>query len=58
MLERWMPAPSYLCMGASESLLRRTTIFDLQDIGGAFIYVKNASTEQTVAVLPHAERVS
>jgi chemotaxis protein methyltransferase CheR len=36
----WMPSPGYLCVGASESLLRVTTRFALEDINGAFIYVK------------------
>jgi hypothetical protein len=27
----------------SESLLRRTSAFDLQEIGGAFVYVKGTS---------------
>jgi len=40
--ERAMPVPGYLCVGASESLLRRTVAFELQDIGGAFMYVKDA----------------
>ena len=35
-----MPAPGYLFVGASESLLRRTTDFTLEEIGGAFVYVK------------------
>jgi chemotaxis protein methyltransferase CheR len=35
-----MPTPGYLCVGASESLLRITTCFDLEEIGGAFLYVK------------------
>ena len=35
-----MPSPGYLCIGASESLLRITTRFELEEIGGAFIYVK------------------
>src|SRR6187401_2014799 len=34
---RFMPSPAYLCVGASESLLRRTTTFDLQEIGGSFM---------------------
>lgn len=38
-----MPTPSYLCVGVSESLLRRTSAFDLQEIGGAFVYVKGAA---------------
>ena len=41
--EHAMPAPGYLCVGASESLLRRTLAFELQDIGGAFVYVKDTS---------------
>jgi chemotaxis protein methyltransferase CheR len=41
-----MRTPSYLCIGASESLLRITKQFDLQEIGGAFVYVKaSAPTE-------------
>jgi chemotaxis protein methyltransferase CheR len=35
-----MPSPGYLCVGASESLLRITTAFELEEIGGAFVYVK------------------
>ena len=40
--ERAMPVPGYLCVGASESLLRRSMTFELQEIGGAFMYVKDA----------------
>ena len=47
LFERWMPSPAYLCVAASESLLRRTTTFELQEIGGSFIYVKNP---------PHTDR--
>jgi chemotaxis protein methyltransferase CheR len=43
LFERSMPSPSYLCVGVSESLLRRTSTFDLQEIGGAFVYVKGTS---------------
>jgi chemotaxis protein methyltransferase CheR len=39
--ERSMPDPAYLCVGASESLLRMGTRFELQEIGGAFMYVKS-----------------
>jgi chemotaxis protein methyltransferase CheR len=39
-LERLMPAPGYLCVGASESLMRLQTRFELEEIGGAFVYVK------------------
>ena len=35
-----MPTPGYLCVGASESLLRVTRRFELEEIGGAFVYVK------------------
>jgi chemotaxis protein methyltransferase CheR len=35
-----MPPRGYLCIGASESLLRITTRFDLEEIGGAFMYVR------------------
>ena len=36
-----MPTPAYLCIGASESLLKLRTPFDLREIGGAFVYVKD-----------------
>jgi chemotaxis protein methyltransferase CheR len=36
-----LPSPGYLMVGASESLLRITTRFDLQTIGDAFVYVKD-----------------
>ena len=42
MFHQGMPSPSYLCVGVSESLLRRTSAFDLQEIGGAFVYVKGS----------------
>ena len=35
-----MPAPGYLFTAASESLLRLTTTLQFQEIGGAFVYVK------------------
>jgi chemotaxis protein methyltransferase CheR len=38
---RAMPPRAYLCVGASESLLKLRTAFDLQEIGGAFVYVKD-----------------
>lgn len=40
-LEAAMPSPGYLCLGASESLLRMQTRFELEEIGGAFVYVKS-----------------
>jgi chemotaxis protein methyltransferase CheR len=53
--ERSMPSPGYLCVAAAESLLRRTTTFELQDIGGAFVYVKG-DTEPAPAQAPGIER--
>ncbi|MFB2936712.1 protein-glutamate O-methyltransferase CheR [Aerosakkonemataceae cyanobacterium BLCC-F154] len=38
---KYMPKPAYLCVAASESLLRLTNKFELQEINGAFIYVKS-----------------
>jgi chemotaxis protein methyltransferase CheR len=35
-----MCTPGYLCVAASESLLRVTTDFELREIAGAFVYVK------------------
>jgi chemotaxis protein methyltransferase CheR len=35
-----MPRPGHLFVGASESLLRATAAFELDEIGGAFVYVK------------------
>jgi chemotaxis protein methyltransferase CheR len=35
-----MPTPSYLFPGVSESLLRATTAFQLEEVGKAFVYVK------------------
>lgn len=42
---RAMPTPSYLCLGASESLLRLKTPFVLEEIGAAFVYVKRTECE-------------
>jgi chemotaxis protein methyltransferase CheR len=57
-LERSMPVPGYLCIGASESLLRRTVTFELKDIGGAFMYVKDARGTAPDPVTPPIERAS
>jgi chemotaxis protein methyltransferase CheR len=35
-----MPPHGYLCVGASESLLKLTNDFEIKEIGGAFIYVR------------------
>lgn len=40
MFARAMPSPGYLCIGAAESLLRAGVGFDLQELGGAYVYVK------------------
>jgi len=50
-----MPDVSYLCLGASESLLRLSTDFELQDIGGAFMYTKKP-LERPSATAPALER--
>ena len=34
-----MPRPGYLFVGVSESLLRVSTAFELEEVGGAFVYV-------------------
>jgi chemotaxis protein methyltransferase CheR len=49
-LAELMPAPGYLCLGASESLLSVTTPFALEEVDGAFVYVKRLpALEPTVA---------
>ena len=40
LLSAHMPRPGYLAIGITESLLRITNDFDLQDVGGSFVYVK------------------
>ena len=35
-----MPRPGHLFVGVSESLLRVATAFELEEVGGAFVYVK------------------
>jgi len=52
-----MPDPAYLCVGASESLLRMGSRFQLQEIGGAFIYVKNGREAEAAAPVAQIERV-
>lgn len=39
-LQNLMASPGFLCIGASESLLRSGAGFELQDLGGAYVYVK------------------
>lgn len=36
-----MSSPGYLFLGAAESLLHTTANFDLQEVGGAFVYLKH-----------------
>jgi chemotaxis protein methyltransferase CheR len=43
-----MPSPAYLCVGASESLLRITDRFELEQVADAFVYVKRESTGKRV----------
>jgi chemotaxis protein methyltransferase CheR len=40
MFRQKMTSAGFLCVGAAESLLRLTTKFELQDIAGAYVYVK------------------
>jgi chemotaxis protein methyltransferase CheR len=40
-----MPSPGYLCVGASESLLSVTSIFSLEEMERAFVYVKRTADE-------------
>lgn len=56
--EREMPSPGFLCVAASESLLRRTRTFDLQEIGGAFMYVKDVPAGRSEALAPGVEQAS
>jgi chemotaxis protein methyltransferase CheR len=55
-----MPEPAYLCVGASESLLRLATGFELREIGGAFVYVKGEADrgQSSFAVATRGERAS
>ena len=39
-LVKEMPTPGYLYVGAAESLLRTGAGLDLQELGGAYVYVK------------------
>jgi chemotaxis protein methyltransferase CheR len=40
LFDEFMPTPGYLCLGASESLLRYTTRFQIEEIDGSYLYVK------------------
>jgi chemotaxis protein methyltransferase CheR len=41
-----MPLPGYLCIGATESLLRVTDRFELTEIAGAFVYEKRPASAE------------
>jgi chemotaxis protein methyltransferase CheR len=55
---RAMPDPAFLCVGVSESLLRLATRFELREIGGAFVYVRDggAPARSPFAVAASGER--
>ena len=56
----FMPDPAFLCVGASESLLRLGSRFELEEIGGSFVYTKSEGrpTGYSAAVrVPRSERV-
>jgi chemotaxis protein methyltransferase CheR len=44
-----MPMPAYLCVGASESLLRITDRFELEQVAEAFVYVKRQPERKRVS---------
>ncbi len=50
LLASQMPEPSYLCVGAAESLLRLTSRFELQEVGGSFLYVKTPEAAERARV--------
>lgn len=56
--ERAMPVPGYFCVGASESILRRSAAFELHEIGGAFVYVKERDADARDATLSTVGRAS
>ena len=56
----FMPEPAFLCVGASESLLRLGSPFQLQELGGAFVYTKPEGTPNgysSAVRVPRSERV-
>jgi chemotaxis protein methyltransferase CheR len=44
-----MPAPAYMFVGAAESLVRLSTGLALEEIGSAFVYVKQTASEASTA---------
>jgi len=59
MFAQSMLDPGFLCVGASESLLRFATPFDLREIGGAFVYVKGDAgpAPRPFAAMANGERI-
>jgi chemotaxis protein methyltransferase CheR len=56
----FMPEPAYLCVGASESLLRLGSRFQLQEVGGAFVYTKpegQPNGDSAAVRVPRSERI-
>jgi chemotaxis protein methyltransferase CheR len=56
----FMPEPAYLCVGASESLLRLGSRFELQEVGGAFVYTKpegQPNGDSAAVRVPRSERI-
>jgi chemotaxis protein methyltransferase CheR len=54
-LARAMSRPGYLCLATSESLLRLSTPFELQEIGGTFVYVVGAAARRPAAAVGATE---
>lgn len=54
---RYIRPPGYLFIGVSESILRLTTKFTLEEIDNAFVYVKGSDGKPTTASM-HAHRES
>lgn len=57
---RAMTRPGYLCLATAESLLRLSTPFELQEVGGAFVYVIGGTRREPIAsplAVSHTKRV-
>src|SRR5215207_1852044 len=50
-----MPDDGHLCLGASESLTRMSTAFELVEVGGAFMYTKGAARNGTRPPTAHGD---
>ncbi len=51
-----MPAPGYLFLGASESLTRLRSSFELREVGRAFVYLKGAAAGAAAVEEPSPRR--